>query len=109
MENDMSKRRKQFLAFLLCAAIGSGLGCTTTTHRVGPSKVAMDKYEIGTNTDIINWYVNKDAPRIDPNEKSSLCAVYSIVAATTVNPTMVARHVITRRLATTTSSKSKSE
>ena len=109
MESDMSKRPKQFLTFLLCAAIGSGLGCTTTTHRDAPSKTAMGKYEIGRNTDLINWYVSKDVPQIDPNEQPSICAVYATVAATIVNPAIVARHVITRRLVTPESSKPKSE
>ena len=47
MENDMGKRSAQFLTFLLCAAIVSNFGCTTTTHGVRPSQAEMDNHAIG--------------------------------------------------------------
>jgi hypothetical protein len=43
----MSKRSKRFLTFLLCAAIVSNFGCTTTTHRIEPSQAAMGGFGIG--------------------------------------------------------------
>ena len=108
LEDDMSKRSNRFLTFLGCVAIVGNFGCTTTTHRVGPSPAAMEDYEIGRNTATINWYVNKEARQIDPNKKSRLCTVYRNVAPVIANPAMIG-YVITRRLATMKSSRSKSD
>jgi len=97
----MSKRGKRFLTFLLCAVIASSFGCTTTTHRVGPSKAAMNDYKIGRNTATINWYVNEDHPRIetieiDPNQPSRRCRIARAAHASIMmysNPGFVAVYI----------------
>ena len=71
----MSKRSKRFLTILLCAGMVGNLGCTTTAHRLGPSRTAPDESRIGMNTEIINWYVNQGHPRVVPAQQSRQCKV----------------------------------
>jgi len=109
----MSTRSKRFLTFLLCAAIASNFGCTTTTHGVGPSKAAMNDYKIGRNTATINWYVNEDHPRIetieiDPNQPSRRRIPICGVVARIVNPGLIVGDVI-KHVAKLKVSRSKSE
>jgi len=54
----MSKRGKQFVTFLLCAAVVSNFGCTTTTHRVKPSQAAMDNYGLEKGDMVLVHYAN---------------------------------------------------
>lgn len=49
----MSTRSKRFLTFLLCAVVVNNLGCTTTTHRVGPPQAPMDNHEIGKGENVL--------------------------------------------------------
>jgi len=81
MENDMSKRSKQFLTFLLCAAIVSNFGCTTTTHRVGASQAAMDNHEIGKGDYVLVRKANKDDSQIDRKRQNWRCRVARTVHA----------------------------
>lgn len=103
----MSKRNKRFLIFLFCAAFVSNFGCATTKDRVGPSKAERDDYEIGRNTAIINWYVENEPPRFDPNKKPRICTIAATVAGAIVNPATVgwaiARHVAKKKSSRATS------
>ena len=62
-EDDVNKRSKRFLTFLLYAAIVSNSACSTTTQRIGPSQAALDNYGIGKGDYVLVRYANMDDPR----------------------------------------------
>lgn len=121
MEDDMSTQSKRFLTFLLCAAIVSNFGCTTTAQRVelsqaatydfgirkdndvlvgakiedpqrdGPSQAAMGDFGIGKGDRETVRYVNMDYSQDKPKEKPRLCKVFFTVAATLVQLNNITR------------------
>lgn len=64
----MTKRSKRFLTILLCAAIVSNFGCTTTTPRADPSQVAMDGYETGIGDNVLVGAEIEELRRAEPSQ-----------------------------------------
>jgi hypothetical protein len=130
MEDDMSTQIKRFLTFLLCTAIVSNFGCTTTAQRVElsqattydfgtrkgndvlvgakiedpqgdrPSQAAMGEFGIGKGDRETVRYVNMDYSQDKPKEKPRLCKVLFTVAATLVQLNNIARGDPTGMMAT---------
>ncbi|NOR36322.1 MAG: hypothetical protein GQ577_06195 [Woeseiaceae bacterium] len=117
----MSTQSKRFLTFLLCAAIVSNFGCTTTAQRVEPSQgatydfetrkgnnvpvgakiedpqgdrslqAAMGDFGIGEGDNVPVRYTDKDNPKDNPKEQPRLCKIFYGVAATLVQLNNIAR------------------
>ena len=96
MEDDMSNRRKPILTFLLCAAIISSFGCTSTTPKAGPSQATMAIHEIAQDGTVVVRNVTVDLPKVDRKRQDWRCKIAHALHASIMiyaNPGLAAVYV----------------
>jgi hypothetical protein len=94
----MSKRSKRFLAILMCAAVFSSFGCTTTTHRVESPQAAPGTHGSG-EYDFELVLSTMDQSKIDQKRQIWRCRVAKIAHAsimTYYNPGFAAVYLADR-------------